>query len=99
MSSRLTSHPIVGESFTEFIDHDEEDAQGVAKAALTKRKIISRHVHHWSTLTHQHRRLGKDPCTLSKFSVPFRPRILNSVISIACACHPHIDCSETNQPA
>lgn len=33
-SRKLTSHPIVGESFTEFIDHDEEDAQWVAKATL-----------------------------------------------------------------
>lgn len=33
----LTSHPIVGEPLTELIDHDEEDAQRVTKATLTKR--------------------------------------------------------------
>lgn len=37
---RVTSHSIVGESFTELVDHDEEDAQGVTKATLAKRNTV-----------------------------------------------------------
>lgn len=38
VSDIVTSHSIVGESFTELIDHDEEDAQRIPEAALTNRK-------------------------------------------------------------
>lgn len=31
-----TSHAIVGEPFTKLIDHNEEDAQGVSEATLSK---------------------------------------------------------------
>lgn len=37
MSKIFTFHAIIGKSFTELIDHDEEDAQGIPKATLTKR--------------------------------------------------------------
>ena len=40
MSKRVTSHSIVREPFAELIDHDEEDAQGVPEAALTKRNSL-----------------------------------------------------------
>lgn len=77
------SHPIVGESFTEFIDHDEEDAQRVTKATLTNRETI---LDTLLTSPHLHARTGSwtevhHPC--NNFLVPFRTRIVNFVTFIA----------------
>lgn len=50
----ITSHSIVGESFTELIDHDEEDAQGIAKAILTKGNSVGvKHAPRWPTFTNE----------------------------------------------
>lgn len=49
---RVTSHSIVGKSFTELIDHDEEDAQGVTEAALMKTNGVGlKHAPHWPVFT------------------------------------------------
>lgn len=37
VAKAVTSHPIVGKSFTELIDHDEQDAQRVTEATLAER--------------------------------------------------------------
>lgn len=40
VSKIVTFHAIVGKSFAELIDHDEEDAQGITKATLTKTTTV-----------------------------------------------------------
>lgn len=48
----ITSHSIVGKSFTELIDHDEEDAQGITKTTLIKGNGVRlKHAPHWATVT------------------------------------------------
>lgn len=48
----VTSHSIVGKSLTELIDHDEEDAQGVTKAALVETNSVElKHAPHWPMFT------------------------------------------------
>lgn len=50
----VTSHSIVGKSFTELIDHDEEDAQGITKAILTKGNSVGlKRPPRWPTSTNE----------------------------------------------
>lgn len=39
VAKTVTSHAIVGKSFAELIDHDEEDAHGITTAILTKQTV------------------------------------------------------------
>lgn len=54
MSKIFTFHAIVGKSFTELIDHNEEDAQGIPKDTLTKRNSEGvKYVLRWPIFTNE----------------------------------------------
>lgn len=53
VSKTVTFHAIVGKPLAELIDHDEEDAQGVTEATLTKQQ--QSRVKICSSLAHFHK--------------------------------------------
>lgn len=71
----VTSHSIVGKPFAELIDHDEEDAQGITKAILRKRKSLG-----WNILTGAYSQMSTNgvqssPCLFSVY--PDYPEVVS----------------------